>query len=119
MNKKVVLRISPSPVDQREYPASRIISSSRPFAPDSISLVLSPERHHQRKMPDDGLSMHRARQIETAERISELASILATGLQRVFVGQSSAVSKDFGESSLPCSPLRSGDELALENEEQA
>jgi hypothetical protein len=63
--------------------------------------------------------MHRTRQSETSERFAELAAILATGLQRIFAAQSSAASKDFGESSLHSSPAQSGDALVSENEERA
>jgi len=53
--------------------------------------------------------MHRKHKLEADERLAELASILAIGLQRVLARQSSAVSSEFGESSLHSSPTQSGD----------
>jgi hypothetical protein len=43
-----------------------------------------------------------------AERLDEVADILAAGLQRVHARQSSAQSADFGENSLHLSPRQSG-----------
>jgi hypothetical protein len=43
-----------------------------------------------------------------AERLDEVAEILAAGLQRVLSRQSSAQSTDFGDSSLDCAGRQSG-----------
>ena len=43
-----------------------------------------------------------------AERLDEVAEILAAGLQRVLARQSTAQSADFGESSLDCPGHQSG-----------
>lgn len=43
-----------------------------------------------------------------AERLDEVAEILAAGLQRALARQSSAQSADLGESSLDCPGDRSG-----------
>ena len=43
-----------------------------------------------------------------AERLSEVAQILAAGLSRLKARQSSALSADFGESSLDCAAGQSG-----------
>jgi hypothetical protein len=42
------------------------------------------------------------------ERLTEIAEILATGLTRLKARQSSALSADFGESSLDCAAHQSG-----------
>jgi hypothetical protein len=52
--------------------------------------------------------------LSSAERISEVADILATGLQRLLARQSSRLPADFGEISLDCAAHQSG-HLALEN----
>ena len=51
-----------------------------------------------------------------AERLNEIAEILARGLQRVGVRQSSALPTDFGESSLHCSAPQSGHDYILRGE---
>jgi len=43
-----------------------------------------------------------------AERLSEVAQILAAGLSRLKARQSSALPADFGESSLDCAAEQSG-----------
>ena len=43
-----------------------------------------------------------------SERLDEVAYILAAGLQRLHVRQSSALPADFGESSLDCPAPQSG-----------
>jgi hypothetical protein len=43
-----------------------------------------------------------------AERLSEVAQILAAGLSRLKARQSSALPADFGESSLDCAAHQSG-----------
>ncbi len=52
---------------------------------------------------------HHARKDATAERIAEIAEILAAGLTRLLARKSSPVSPDSGESSLHNSPPESGD----------
>jgi hypothetical protein len=43
-----------------------------------------------------------------AERLTEIADILAAGLTRLWGRKSSPLSRDFGESSLDCSGHQSG-----------
>jgi len=47
-------------------------------------------------------------QVTAAERLVEVAEILAFGLQRLHARQSSALPGDFGESSLDCPAPQSG-----------
>jgi len=47
-------------------------------------------------------------QISPTERLTEIAQILATGLQRLRVRQSSPISPHVGESPLDCAALQSG-----------
>jgi len=55
-------------------------------------------------------------QRETKERISEVAAILAEGLQRVLARQSSANGPENGESSLHISPDQSGRPVSMKEE---
>ena len=50
-----------------------------------------------------------------AERLDEVAEILAAGLQRLRAGQSSALPADSGDSSLDCAAGQSGHANALNN----
>ena len=50
----------------------------------------------------------RADEMTPAARLSEVAEILAAGLSRLKARQSSALSADFGESSLDCPAAQSG-----------
>jgi len=52
-------------------------------------------------------------QMTAAERLAEIADILATGLMRLWARQSSSLSADHGESSLDCTAPQSGDANAL------
>jgi hypothetical protein len=47
--------------------------------------------------------------LSAAERLAEVAEILAAGLMRLRARQSSHLSADFGESSLDCSGHQSSD----------
>jgi hypothetical protein len=47
------------------------------------------------------------------ERLEEVADILAAGLMRLFIRQSSPLSPDCGESSLDCAAHQSGHTNAL------
>jgi hypothetical protein len=51
-----------------------------------------------------------------AERLDQIAAILATGLQRLHAQQSSALPADFGESSLHCAAPQSGHANVLRGE---
>jgi hypothetical protein len=55
-----------------------------------------------------GANALRADTMTAAERLSEVAQILAAGLSRLRARQSSAQSADFGESSLDCAAAQSG-----------
>ena len=46
--------------------------------------------------------------MSAAERLDEVAEILAAGLQRLLARQSSTLPADFGESSLDCAAGQSG-----------
>ena len=52
------------------------------------------------------------------ERIVEIAALLAEGLMRLRAPKSSAIDREFGESSLHISPDQSGDAAAWEIGEQ-
>ena len=54
--------------------------------------------------------------ITARERISEVGAILAAGLTRLQARQSSALSADFGESSLHCAGTQSGHANVLRGE---
>jgi hypothetical protein len=54
--------------------------------------------------------------MSAAERLAEVAEILATGLMRLRARQSSQLSRQFGESSLDCVADRSGHANALKRE---
>ena len=51
-----------------------------------------------------------------AERLDEIAEILAAGLSRLKARQSSALPADFGESSLHCAAAQSGHANVLRGE---
>jgi hypothetical protein len=51
-----------------------------------------------------------------AERLAEIAKLLAAGLMRLRSRQSSDLSRRFGESSLDCVPYQSGHANALKRE---
>ena len=53
-------------------------------------------------------SLH-PRHMTAAERLDEIADILAVGLMRLHARKSSSLSRDRGESSLDFSPDQSGD----------
>ena len=55
-----------------------------------------------------GANALRADTMTAAERLSEVAQILAAGLSRLKARQSSALPADFGESSLDCAAAQSG-----------
>jgi hypothetical protein len=63
-----------------------------------------PEVHRART----GANALRADTMTAAERLFEVAQILAGGLSRLKARQSSAQSADFGESSLDCAAHQSG-----------
>jgi hypothetical protein len=52
-------------------------------------------------------------QMAAAERLAEIAEILAAGLMRLWARQSSPLSPDGGESSLDCAATQSGRANAL------
>jgi hypothetical protein len=54
--------------------------------------------------------------LTAAERLKEVAEILAGGLMRLRARQSSNLSAHHGESSLDCVPYQSGDANALKRE---
>ena len=54
------------------------------------------------------MNTHTPRHMAAAERLAEIAELLATGFMRLRVKQSSPLSRDFGESSLHISPDQSG-----------
>ena len=67
----------------------------------------------RRELPEDdrartGANALRADTMTAAERLSEVAQILAAGLSRLKARQSSALPADFGESSLDCAAEQSG-----------
>ena len=55
-------------------------------------------------------------EMSAAERINEIASILAAGLTRLRARQSSPLPADFGESSLHCAAAQSGHANILRGE---
>jgi hypothetical protein len=55
-----------------------------------------------------GANALRADVMTPAARLAEIAEILAAGLSRLTARQSSAISPDFGESSLDCPGQQSG-----------
>jgi hypothetical protein len=56
-------------------------------------------------------------QLTDAERLNEIAEILALGLVRLRAGQSSELSRARGESSLDCVAAQSGHDNRLKSEE--
>ena len=59
------------------------------------------------------------RRLSAAERLDEIAEILAAGLMRLRARKSSHLSRDHGESSLDFSPDERGHARAREREERA
>ncbi len=57
-----------------------------------------------------------ARSLSAAQRLSEIAEILAAGLMRLRARKSSQISPDGGESSLDCAGTQSGHANALKTQ---
>ena len=62
------------------------------------------------------MSALKPEQMTAAERLDEIAEILAAGLTRLIALQSSALPADFGESSLHCAAPQSGHANVLRGE---
>jgi hypothetical protein len=58
------------------------------------------------------MTAQHSNEITTSERLNEIAQILASGLTRMYMRQSSELSGEFGESSLHISPDQSGHSTA-------
>ena len=73
-----------------------------------IPLFISPEREHLFTNVGAEMNALKPDLMTAAERLDEVAEILAAGLQRVHARQSSSQSADFGDSSLACAGNQSG-----------
>jgi hypothetical protein len=79
------------------------------FAPAKVSLSVSPERDHFSRMVDRrSAATEPGPVVEARERIIEIGQILAAGLVRLSVRQSSQTKGAGGERSLDCVGHRSG-----------
>jgi hypothetical protein len=83
-------------------PFDRVVSTSQFFAADWIQLFIPPERAHRFANRGAQMSALKPHLMTAAERLDEVAEILAAGLMRARAKQSSPQSADYGESSLDC-----------------
>jgi hypothetical protein len=86
-----------------------ITSSSQHFALHFIPLFISPGREHLcTNCRCTEMNALKPDLMTAAERLNEVAEILAAGLMRLRARQSTAESADFGEGSLDCAGDQSG-----------